>query len=353
VRPRIGDVVVATLTVVVMVGAVVIAVVALGHGEPAPPLAGVLQSKSPTAQDHRAHAGSAPSEQHPSSSPGVTPSPGASPSAPTDSQTVCVPRHQQTRLNVVTFNIHSARAPDGSVHLGTIAHALSAWHPDVVLLQEVDRGRIWTGRVDMPTVLADRLGMTWAFGDNVRRSATNQYGTAILSRYPILNARNVSLPAPPGTQQRGLLHVTIDANGIPVSVYGTHLENGSRVARLKQIRAIAPILAADPRPEIFGGDLNSTPNSQVFAVARRVVSDTWQSVGIGPGWTHPAGAPHIRIDYLFYRGGSGVDVQPVRAEVLPPALSDHRAVRATYRVSTGHGDVCLPVLPRLPTTGRS
>jgi endonuclease/exonuclease/phosphatase family metal-dependent hydrolase len=250
----------------------------------------------------------------------------------------------QTDLTVVTFNIRSARAQDGSVHLGQIAQALAGWHPDIVLLQEVDRGRIWTGRVDMPSVLADDLHMGWTFGVNVRRSATNEYGTAILSRYPILRPRNMLLPAPPGTQQRGLLHATIDVDGMLLSVYGTHLESSSRVARLEQIRTIAPILAADLRPEIFGGDLNSTPDTRVVARTRTALADTWQAVGQGPGFTHPAEAPHIRIDYLFYRSGSGVDIQPLQAQVLGHVVSDHRPVRAVYRLSSGHGEVCVPNL---------
>lgn len=354
-RQRVGDVVVATVTIVAMVGGAVIAVLVFGQGRRAPDIVAVPAATSPPPGGaSAAHGGasatptpSSSASPSPSSSAGSSTSSGRSSTSPTDSPSVCVARHQQTNLSVVTFNIHSARAQNGSVHLGEIARALAVWHPDVVLLQEVDRGRLWTGRIDMPSLLGARLRMNPTFGDNVRRSATNQYGTAILSRYPILNSRNVLLPAPPGTQQRGLLHATIDVNGILVSVYGTHLENTSRVARLKQIRAIAPILAADPRPEIFGGDLNATPTSRVVVGARSVVRDTWTSVGTGAGWTHPAQNPRMRIDYLFYRSGSGVSVDPLHAQVLPPVVSDHRAVGANYRLAAGHGNVCLPVLTRV------
>ena len=287
-----------------------------------------------------------------SSSPSGTPADRHTPTAtrssepvPSATSTVCVPRDRATRLTVLTFNMHSARTHDGSVRLGTIAEELARWDADVVLLQEVDRGRIWTGRVDMPSVLAEHLGMTWTFGANVRRSATNQYGTAILSRHPIVASRNLPLPAPPGTQQRGLLHATIDVEGIPMSVYDTHLENASRTARLQQIHTITPVLRADPRPKIFGGDLNAAPSSPVLANVRTVLGDTWTAVGAGAGHTAPAGNPRVRIDYLLHRGGAGVEVVPLRAELLTSEVSDHRAVRATYRISTGDGDVCVPLLP--------
>jgi endonuclease/exonuclease/phosphatase family metal-dependent hydrolase len=344
VRSRIRDVVLATVTIVaVLGGAIVVAALVTSQNDPAPRLAVVPPHTSAPATSlppTRPTLRGTPAASGGPSGPGSR----SSPSLPTATSSVCVPRHVQTDLTVITFNIHSARAQDGSVHLTQIAHALAGWHPDIVLLQEVDRGRIWTGRVDMPTVLADDLHMAWTFGVNVRRSPTNEYGTAILSRYPILRPRNMLLPDPAGTQQRGLLHATIDVDGMLLSVYGTHLENTSPVARLEQIRAIAPVLAADPRPEIFGGDLNSTPSSRIVAKARSVLADSWQAVGRGPGFTHPADAPSIRIDYLFYRSGSGVDLQPLEAQVLGHVVSDHRPVRAVYRLSTGHGVVCVPNL---------
>jgi endonuclease/exonuclease/phosphatase family metal-dependent hydrolase len=281
---------------------------------------------------------------------GGTPAPSARPSesgsaAPSDpTATVCVPPTAPRRLSVLTFNIHSARARDGRVDLATIGREIAAWDADVVLLQEVDRGRAWTGRVDMPAVLAGRLGTSWTFGSNVRRSPTNQYGTAILSRYPILSSRNTLLPAPPGTQQRGLLRATIDVDGVPLSVYDTHLENGSHAARLRQIRTIVPILRADPRPKLLGGDLNSVPGSPMLAAARTAVTDTWPEVASDAGLTAPGGNPRVRIDYLMYAGGQGVQLTPLRAQLLTSAVSDHRAVRATYRVSADGRKVCVPVL---------
>lgn len=355
-RSRTAGVVLVTVTIVALLSVVVVAMLATGD-DPAPRLAMVPPPSSPTSSP-------GPLRPSPLGTPAATgrlvgnggpaPSGHAVPShgrhaSPTDGPSTCVRRQLETHLTIVTFNIHSARAQNGSVHLAEIAHALGAWHPDIVLLQEVDRGRAWTGRVDMPAVLAARLHMTWTFGINVRRSATNEYGTAILSRYPILGPRNAALPDPAGTQQRGLLHATIDVDGILLSVYGTHLESTSARARLQQIRTIEPVLAADPRPEIFGGDLNSTPDSPVVADARTLLHDTWGSVGHGPGATVPARTPHRRIDYLFYRDGSGVVIRPLGAQVLPRVVSDHRAVRATYQLSTGHGTVCLPVL----STGRA
>ncbi|GAA4371569.1 endonuclease/exonuclease/phosphatase family protein [Nocardioides caricicola] len=265
--------------------------------------------------------------------------------SPGDRET-CVDGGTRTRLTVLTFNIHSARTPDGSVRLAEIASELATWDADVVLLQEVDRGRAWTGGVDMPAVLADQLDMAWAFGTNVRRSATNLYGTAILSRFPIESYRNTLLPAPPGTQQRGLLNAVIDVDGTRMSVYGTHLEHTSSDARVQQMQTIAPILAADELPKVFGGDLNAKPGSPVLLAAGPAVQDTWKAIGDGAGLTHPAGVPQHRIDYLMHGDGSDADLAPLATQVLTSNVSDHRAVWATYELSSGSAtDVCVPVVP--------
>jgi endonuclease/exonuclease/phosphatase family metal-dependent hydrolase len=263
---------------------------------------------------------------------------------PTATSTVCVPQKHTRQISVLTFNIHSARDHRGGVHLGQIGDELARWDPDVVLLQEVDRGRAWTGRVDMPSVLADRLDMAWTFGANVRRSPTNLYGTAILSRFPIVSSSNTLLPDPPGTQQRGLLHALLDIGGMKLSVYDTHLESTSYEARNRQIATIMPILRADPRPKLLGGDFNSAPTSPVLGAARSLLADTWPAVGQGESLTVPASNPRIRIDYLLYGSGDGTTVAPQDARVLLSQVSDHRAVLATYRLSASTGDVCVPVL---------
>ena len=282
----------------------------------------------------------------PSIAPSATKARGsAKPSKPPPPAQTCVAGGEQTQMSVVTFNIHSARLHDGSVDFATISDELAHWKADVILLQEVDRGRLWSGQLDMPRLLADRLGMAWTFGANVRRSATNQYGTAILSRYPIGSTTNLPLPAPRGTQQRGLLHAVIDVGGTPMSIYVTHLENGSPEARILQMKAIAPVLRADDRPKILGGDLNAASTSPVLATARTILSDTWTAVGSGPGLTAPGGSPRVRIDYLLYGDGSGATIEPLTVQVIASQVSDHRAVRATYEVSTSGDEVCVPVLP--------
>lgn len=323
----------------------VVAVAIFAVTRPTPPGPGTPPAAVPTGQaTPTPRAGSATPADRGSGGPSRSPRPAPTgPALPSPTSSVCVPRTEQRRLTVVSFNIHSARARDDTVRLAEIGDELVRWRPDVVLLQEVDRGRAWTGRTDMPAYLAARLGAEWTFGANVRRTPGNEYGTAILSRLPILSSRNVLLPAPPGTQQRGLLHAVVDA-GVEVSLYDTHLEHTSRSAREAQMRAIAPLLRADPRAKILGGDLNSIPGSAVLTLARTLLRDTWTEVGSGSGHTAPGRNPRLRIDYLLYADGEGADLTPRAAQLLRSSVSDHRAVRAAYDLGTGVGEVCVPDL---------
>ena len=233
-----------------------------------------------------------------------------------------------TSLEVVTFNMHSGWNRDRSRQmLPQIAAELAALRADVILLQEVDQNRVWSGRVDQPAYLAEQLGMEYAFATNVLRPGESRYGTAVLSAFPILESSNTLLPRPGNTQQRGLLRVVVEAApGQRVSLYTTHFEHTSQDARNLQARAAADVIAEDPYPAIIGGDMNSRPASPAMATLRTVASDSWLVAGQDAGLTHPAASPRSRIDYLLARGDLGVTA----IDTYPSQVSDHRAVRAAY-----------------------
>ena len=329
-RPRLTDTVAVTVPLVVLLVSVIVAVLmqAANHHpgrSSEPPVRVVGPSSPPTDGPHPQHT---PRNETPQSLGSATGS-------------ACVPQHQKRTITVVTYNIHSALGHGRGVQLATIADELKRWHADIALLQEVDRFRGWTGRVDMPSVLAGRLGFAWTFGDNVSGAGGSQYGTAILSRYPILSSHNTALPDPPGTQQRGLLHVRIDVDGSPLSVYNTHLEHSSPTARLAQIRKVVGIVGTDQLPVLLGGDLNATPGSPVLGVARTALTDTWADVGSGEGRT----VPKARIDYQLHRSGDRTGtLTPLRAFVLTSRVSDHDALWARYRLTTGAGRICVPLI---------
>ena len=85
--------------------------------------------------------------------------------------------------------------------LDRTAAVIRAHNPDIVALQEV--GRHWSADTewrDQAVELERRLGMAMVYGANLDRdppeagAPRRQYGTAILSAWPVLASRNILLP---------------------------------------------------------------------------------------------------------------------------------------------------------------
>ncbi|GAA3826316.1 endonuclease/exonuclease/phosphatase family protein [Nocardioides panacisoli] len=241
-----------------------------------------------------------------------------------------------TDITVLSYNIKSARISGG---IGTFLGIIRSSGADIVLLQEVDKNRSTSGHVDQAGWLAANLG-GWsdAFGTNVDYGG-GLYGTAIISRFPIVSYENTHLPNGPGGQQRGLLHAVVDVDGVELSLYDTHLQNKIDYLKVRQAQAIAPIIAADDRPKVLAGDFNSqvqdTPLRTI--IGGTGMHDTWGAVGVGSGLTHPSSHPRGRIDLQLY-GGDGLTA--ITSSVLATTASDHRPVRAEYTLSGASSKVC-------------
>ncbi|WP_141003504.1 endonuclease/exonuclease/phosphatase family protein [Nocardioides humi] len=240
-------------------------------------------------------------------------------------QLVCQALIGTHEFTALSYNIKSGRAGGLERLLGVMQRSTA----DVILLQEVDNKRRSTGSVDQAAWFAGRLG-GWhsAFGRNVT-FGDGLYGTAVVSKYPIVSSVNTPLPNSGKAQPRGLLHVVIDVEGVEVSIYSTHLDNTSNNIRTAQASRISSMLAADPRPKILGGDMNAWPGAGPARILTSRLTDSFVVAGRGGGATHPANRPRGRIDYLLY---GGPELKALSADVLPDGGSDHLAVRARYEL---------------------
>src|SRR5690606_1190947 len=132
---------------------------------------------------------------------------------------------------------------------------------EIVGIKEVDRH--WSSRSDFQDQakeLANLLGYHYVYGANLDREPTDgreenrQYGTAILSKYPIIDSENIYLDSF-GNEQRGLLRAKINVRGIHVNFYNTHL--GLSVdERLSQVQEIIDITSSFEGHNVLVGDLN-------------------------------------------------------------------------------------------------
>ncbi|MEV5963114.1 endonuclease/exonuclease/phosphatase family protein [Kribbella sp. NPDC051952] len=244
-------------------------------------------------------------------------------------------RVQARVVKTLTFNIHHAAGVDGKLDLERVAKTIETSGATVVGLQEVDR--FFDARsnwVDQPAWLAARLKMNYVFAANLDwdplepGQPRRQYGTLVLSKYPIVDSRNTLLPKYPDREQRGLLEALIDVDGTPLRFADTHLTTGNDGERLEQVNAIVALLKDAPEPTMVVGDMNAIPTSTEIKTLTTHWTDTWPQKGLGLGLTSPVPLPLRRIDYILHTP----QLTPTAASVPPSLASDHLPVAATLNL---------------------
>lgn len=237
-------------------------------------------------------------------------------------------------VRVMSYNIHHGEGADGRLDLDRIAGVIRAEKAEVVGLQEVDRFWRRSDFVDQVDYLAEELDMHAAYGANLDLSPDDpsqprrQYGTAILSKYPIVESRNTLLPKTGNNEQRGLLEALVKVKGAPVRFYDTHLQHTSSAERALQVRAIMDHTRGVEEPQVLMGDLNAVPEAPELAPLYGRYVDAWPLGGEGPGYTIGVENPTRRIDYVFVTP----DVAVRGARVPRTLASDHLPVVADLSV---------------------
>ncbi|QIN85255.1 metal-dependent hydrolase [Rubrobacter tropicus] len=237
-------------------------------------------------------------------------------------------------VRVMSYNIHHGEGADGRLDLDRIAGVIRSEKAEVVGLQEVDRFWRRSDFVDQVDYLAEELDMYAAYGANLDlppddpSQPRRRYGTAILSKYPIIESGNTFLPRLGTSEQRGLLEALIKVKGAPVRFYNTHLQHNSSEERALQVRAIMEHTKDVEGPQILVGDLNALPGAPELAPLYGRYDDAWTLGGEGPGYTIGAENPNRRIDYVFVTP----DVAVRSASVPRTLASDHLPVVAELSV---------------------
>ncbi len=154
-------------------------------------------------------------------------------------------------MKCVSYNIQYGLGSDGRYDLERIANEIA--DADIIALQEVDRFWQRSGMADSPAVLACHLPQHhWVYGPNLDIDASyeeagrivhrrKQFGTMILSRWPILSTRNHLLPKwgdrVHHSIQQGMLEAVVDTPLGPIRVYSVHLSHLTEATRMPQIEA--------------------------------------------------------------------------------------------------------------------
>ncbi|MEU7472091.1 endonuclease/exonuclease/phosphatase family protein [Streptomyces sp. NPDC044984] len=242
-------------------------------------------------------------------------------------------------LRVATYNIHAGAGEDQVFDLDRTAAAIRDLRADVIGLQEVDVH--WGARSDFTDearALAEKLDMRVFFapiydldpaGEGGER---RQYGVAVLSRHPVLDAENHEItrlstqtPDPVPVPAPGFAEVVVGVRGARVHVYTTHLDyRADPSVRAAQVADMLGVLAADRGPKILVGDFNAEATAPELAPLWERLRDAAPD----GGGTYPAAVPVKRIDLVTV----SPDIRVTGARTVATEASDHRPVVADLRV---------------------
>jgi len=238
------------------------------------------------------------------------------------------PRGEEVPVRVMSFNIHHGEGTDAVLDLDRIADVIRSSNADIVGLQEVDNHfRDRSNFEDQAKLLAGKLGMQYAYGANLDQDPYHpgeprrQYGTAVLSKYPILESQNYYLSSF-GLEQRGLLETRINVKGNQIYFYTTHL--GTVEQRQTQVEEILAITGKHDGTKIITGDFNSVPSSVPIQMMTSMYQNGFAGMTVH---TAPADKPTVQFDYIFTSGD--VFLTDPHTVTVNPVASDHLPVAGT------------------------
>lgn len=201
-------------------------------------------------------------------------------------------------FTLASFNICSAHFRDGRYteeNLLLIANHIVLSQADVVCLQEVDRGATRSDRMDMPAFLAEKTQLKHHYFIKIRDFQGGEYGTAILSRYPMMETRTVNYPVQIATQGTSCGYARLDIEGTAVTVFNTHLSVENEESNTETLCCLADILAQyyeESGSFLCCGDYNTSPQK----VSRYIPWVKLAHTGL------PTYADRS-IDHILYAGG--------------------------------------------------
>jgi endonuclease/exonuclease/phosphatase family metal-dependent hydrolase len=232
-------------------------------------------------------------------------------------------------LRVVSYNVHGCLGIDGVISTERIARVIARHNPDVVCMQELDSGRPRSRRIDQIDRIAKILEMKFHFHPAYHWEE-EQYGNAILSRYPMALIKMGPLPRLADKMRfepRGAMWVAVEFQGAVINIINTHLSIWPQ-ERILQTNALLSEewLAHDDcyGPVVLCGDFNSLPGSLVYRkICQRLADSQAILEGHTPYATWFGHYPVGQIDHIFVTPDFEVDAISVPRTMLDKVASDH------------------------------
>jgi len=238
-------------------------------------------------------------------------------------------------IKIVSYNIRWRGGDELRALIEVLRDDTEIGGAAIIGLQEVDRNKERTDCINTARMMAETLGMYYAWAAPPRAkndSQEDETGVAVLSRYPLTDVERIVLPHEgPGGRRRVGIGVTARIGSSDVRVYSLHAE--TRLAMEKKMEQLGAALGDLNRyPKIkravVVGDFNTIKMKDVEG-ARRVFSKadfvtpfaddraTWKTFII-----------ELKLDGFWLRG-----LEPVNSGIVRRVkFSDHWPLWATVKL---------------------
>jgi endonuclease/exonuclease/phosphatase family metal-dependent hydrolase len=224
-----------------------------------------------------------------------------------------VPAAAATSIRALTYNIQQGYGKSGEKSFARQRELIGRLGPDIVGIEESDTARAAGGNSDIVRYFADGLGLYSYYGPT---PISGTFGIALLSRYPIRNARTFFMPS--RGEQTACIEADIAVGDSLVHVLVTHLDNEGA---LPQQRLVIDRAIAGGRGRVVTlamGDFNFNSTTEQYRQTMAAMDDSWRAAKeriVDPGASDPAG----RIDHIFVAPNTRV----LSARYIAEGPSDH------------------------------
>ena len=175
---------------------------------------------------------------------------------------------------------------------------------------------------------------------------SSDIGTAIYSKYPVVNAGNIAF----NTKSHNATWADIKVNNDTCRIYSMHLSsnrvpnlmdnvkelwdeskyildkyNVHAVMRVEQLKEVLAHAADSPHPVVFNGDFNDVPQSYIYKMIADSYKDAFLVKGSGLAQTFKSRFLGLRIDYTF----TDPTIDILDHDILDSEISDHLPVVTT------------------------
>jgi len=199
----------------------------------------------------------------------------------------------KTSLRVMTFNTQQSNDEFAEKSFEAQLALIRQVSLDILSLQETDSTRISLNNNDYVRYFAEGLGYYSYYGP---KTGTGTFGTAILSKFPLLNTRSTFMYS--DKDETGVAEAEVELAGLLFTIYDVHPDS-SDPAMLAFAKTL--LARSQDKPYVIAlGDYNLRDYDEPYQLIDRVYTNAWTSVypsEISPDGVDMSG--DNRIDHIF------------------------------------------------------